>query len=499
MRTIDEVYDVLDESDLKFKRRLYESLKANGHMFTLDEIGRLVEVDEADLVVDEDVPEQDPTTIKISDLVNDNFYQLFSPSNPIKQPYRIFKGGRSSFKSSAISVKLVYDFIQDDRANTICFRKVAKYLSTSVYEQIKWAIIQLNIQDQFTFLKSPLKIIHNSTNTAFYFYGVDDPLKIKSAKIAEGYVKDLWYEEAAEFESKEEIDTVNDTFIRQELPADMQTNIYYSYNPPRNPYNWINIWLEELEAEGNNKDYYIHHSTYEEDKKGFLSKQFVEKVERIRHTDKDYHDWMYRGLVTGLGNTIYNYKLFNVIDQVPSDDRLILADITIDPGHSASASTYLFIGYTLKRRIIILDTYYYSPANKISKKAPSELSKDLWTFSQDNVKQYNLPIDTWTIDSADGALSNQFMKDYGIVLTPARKGKKIQMVENVRDLLALKRIDVLDTPNNQIFLEEHKMYRWNEKSLEPGKDPEVLKIDDHTCDAFQYYVANNASKLELRV
>lgn len=70
-------------------------------------------------------------------------------------------------KSSVISLKLVIDFLDDPQGNVICLRKVAKYLSTSVYEQIKWAIYMLGVEDEFFFGKSPLKIEHKETKTAF--------------------------------------------------------------------------------------------------------------------------------------------------------------------------------------------------------------------------------------------------------------------------------------------------------------------------------------------
>lgn len=430
-------------------------------------------------------------TIKISDLINDNFRCLFN--GKITAPNRIFKGGRSSFKSSAISIKLVYDFLRDDKANTICFRRVANYISVSIYEQIKWAIMMLGVEDQFKFLKSPAQIIHKRTNTAFYFYGVDDPMKIKSAKIAEGYVKDLWFEETAEFLSKEDIDTVADTFIREQLPDGKQVNVYYSYNPPRSPYNWINEWLEEVKDD---PDYFIHHSTYAQDKKGFLSKQLVRRIEAIKRNDKDYYRWMYLGEVVGLGDVVYNIDTINQVDELPSDDRLIMADISIDTGYAQSATTFLFIGYTLKGRSILLDTYYYSPKHQVNKKAPSDFSKDLWEFAQRLTREYKVDVDTWVIDSADAALRNQFFNDYGIALQPSRKGTKAEMIESVRALFALGNFYVLKTDNNKVFIEEHKKYQWDKKTLK-HKNPKVIEENDHTCDALQYYVMANGQKLKL--
>src|SRR5690554_7427978 len=102
--------------------------------------------------------------VNIPSLVNKNFYDFWLN----EKPYSILSGGRSSMKSSNISLKLVVDFLDDDDGNVVCLRKVGKYLSTSVYEQIKWAIYMLKVEDEFIFGKVPLKITHKKTNTAFY-------------------------------------------------------------------------------------------------------------------------------------------------------------------------------------------------------------------------------------------------------------------------------------------------------------------------------------------
>jgi phage terminase large subunit len=428
-------------------------------------------------------------TIRITDLINPVFYSFWLN----EKPNAILKGGRSSMKSSVISLKLVTDFMNDPNGNVVVLRKVAKYLSTSVYEQIKWAIYMLGLEDEFVFGKSPLVIRHKPTGTAFYFYGCDDPMKIKSAKIAKGYVMALWFEELAEFDGVEDIDIVADTFIRQDL-GDKEVKIYYSYNPPRNPYDWVNEWVD---SKRNDPDYFIHHSTYLDDEKGFLSAQLIRKIENYKQTDEEYYRWMYLGEVIGLGDMVYNINHFRWIDELPEDDDLLLIDIAIDSGYQTSATAFLGLGLTKKLNVILLDTYYYSPANKSVKKAPSDFSKDLWEFEQRLVKTYGKPIDNRTIDSAEGALRNQYFKDYGIRLHPIAKKKKVNMIENVQDLLAQGRFFMLRNENNQIFYEEHKKYQWDAETLN-SDDPKVIKEDDHTCDAFQYYVNDNLQKLNLK-
>jgi len=205
---------------------------------------------------------------------------------------------------------------------------------------------------------------------------------------------------------------------------------------------------------------------------------------------------MYKGDVIGLGDMVYNMNHFNLISQLPEDDDLILIDIAIDTGHQVSATTYLAFGLTKKGNVILLDTYYYSPENKVVKRAPSEFSTDLNEFVTNATAVFRRYIDQQTIDSAEG-LRNQYFKDYGVRLHPVAKKKKVTMIENVYDLLSQGRFFILDTENNKVFYEEHKRYQWDSKTLQTP-NPEVIKVDDHTCDAFQYYVNDNLQKLKLK-
>ena len=71
------------------------------------------------------------------------------------------------------------------------------------------------------------------------------------------------------------------------------------------------------------------------------------------------------------------------------------------------------------------------------------------------------------------------------------------MIDYVQSLLAQGRVFVLDTPNNKVFMEQHRQYQWDEKSME-SDDPKVIKENDHTVDAFKYMVLDNARVLGLK-
>lgn len=102
-----------------------------------------------------------------------------------------------------------------------------------------------------------------------------------------------------------------------------------------------------------------------------------------------------------------------------------------------------------------------------------------------------------TIDSAEGALDNQFYKDYGIHWYKVHKLKKADMIDRTQDLLAQGRFFYLNIPANEIFIHEHERYQWDEKTLQ-SDNPEVIKVADHTVDAFMYLCISNERDFGLR-
>jgi phage terminase large subunit len=129
-------------------------------------------------------------------------------------------------------------------------------------------------------------------------------------------------------------------------------------------------------------------------------------------------------------------------------------------------------------------------------------------------------VDRETVDSADGAVRNQYYKDYGIRLYPVNKGKnKEELIEFSQDFISRCKFRIIDNPNNKIFKKEMTNYSWCIESVEKGKpNPDKLEKElssteiyynthskdysyhyaDHTVDAFQYYVKDNLRKLQLR-
>lgn len=413
------------------------------------------------------------------------------------KPYNVLKGGRNSFKSSVIALKLVYMMLRyiraKETANVVVIRKVANTIRDSVFNKVWWAISMFGATGRFDKTVSPFKITHKKTGSTFYFYGQDDFQKLKSNDI--GNIIAVWYEEAAEFSNQEDFDQSNVTFMRQKHPRAKFVQFFWSYNPPRNPYSWINEWFESIKT---NENYLAHSSTYLDDKLGFVTDQMLEDIERIKENDYDYYRYLYLGEAVGLGNNVYNMSTFHPLETLPSDDKLIGVSFSLDGGHQQSATACCAFGITAKGKVILLDTWYYSPAGQVVKKAPSQLSQDIYYFTTKVISKYKVPILQYTIDSAEGALRNQMYLDFAIRWHPVAKLKKVTMIDTFQSLLAEGRFYYLNTENNKVFIEEHKMYRWDEKTIK-SDNPNVIKEDDHTCDTSQYFVLDNAKILGLRV
>lgn len=434
--------------------------------------------------------------INIQKEVNPHFKTVWKT----KKPYNVLKGGRSSFKSSVIALLLVYMLIpylnKCEKANIVVIRKVANTIRDSVYLKMQWALSKFFILDDFKCNVTPFKIVHKRTGSTIYFYGQDDFQKLKSNDI--NNLIAVWYEEAAEFDSREDFDQTNATFIRQKHDLADIVRVFWSYNPPRNPYSWINEWSDSLETADN---YLIHKSSYLDDELGFVTEQMLEEIERIKENDYDYYRYLYLGEPVGLGTNVYNMSLFKPIKEISDDERINFLYYSADGGHSVSATTCLCVGLTNKGNVILLNTYYYSPQGKVVKKAPDELSHDLYEFlkrTSNDERWSNAIIQRRTIDSAEAAIRNQYYKDYKQRWSPVAKKKKIDMIDYVHALLAQGRFYYLDILENKIFIEEHKKYQFKENTLN-SDNPDVIKEDDHTCDAFQYFAVDNARDLNLKV
>ena len=234
--------------------------------------------------------------VSLSEVIAPAFYDIHKLIKQNAYNHYWEKGGRGSCKSSFISIEIILNLIKDPNAHAICFRKVGKFLETSVYNQIKWAIDKLGLKPYFRFYKSPLRIEYIRTGQLILFMGLDDPDKARSIKLPFGYIKIGWFEELNQFDGMKEVREVIRSFLRGGDDA----LIFYSYNPPEEINNWVNL---ESTKEVDNR--HVHHTTYLEVDPDWLGKTFILEAEMLKENAPQQYKHAYLGEVVGTGLNVF--------------------------------------------------------------------------------------------------------------------------------------------------------------------------------------------------
>ena len=452
-------------------------------------------------------------TIDIKDIIAPHFYNTFNS----KKAHQIYKGGRGSTKTSMLAIKVDEFNLEYESCNAIVIKRYQNTIRNSVFKEIKRAFRRLGLFEGVDYLAtvSPFQVHINQTGNNIYFAGGDDYEKVKGFIDEDAPIKMVWFEEPTEFDSQDQIDQIIATFSRGN---DDWFTTMYSFNPPRNRFHWINLWVEDM---AKRDDVLIHHSDYRTVPEKWLGKAFIKEAERLKQYDPKRYEWIYLGKVIGIEGLIYNPDLFIIEDAnyiEKNNIRILYVDFSIDCGHQTSATSCGAYGYGSDGRWYRLDTYYYSPHEKARKKAPSELAQDLFEFRKAICMKYKTIVDNETIDSAEGALRNQYYAMFGIDLNPVNKGKdKEELIEYSQDFIDTGKYVILNNTNNWIHIKELKNYMWLKDSVEKGK-PEPDKKEkelkeetyyntytndysyyyaEHSCDDFQYWVKDNLQKLGL--
>nr|DAX56692.1 MAG TPA: large terminase [Caudoviricetes sp.] len=407
--------------------------------------------------------------LKISDLLTPRFYPLYSAWKSNKYTRLVCKGGRGSAKSTNIALILVVDLMQYP-VNTICFRKVGETLRKSVYEQIKWAIKFLGVEEYFEYKLSPLEIMYKERGNKFIFMGVDDPQKSKSIKEAQFPVARYWFEELAEFKNEDEVETVLNSIFRGKLEKGLIYKGFFSYNPPKMKHNWVNKKYNYSFIENN---VYVHHSTYLENP--HISEEFIKEAEAVKAKDETKYRLVYMG--EPIGNGLVPFPNLE-IREIEASEIAGLEKFRngVDWGYGVDPLAFVRWGYDKKKGIIYALDEYYGVGLKNRNLANYILSK-----GYDELVM---------CDSAEPKSIDE-LKEYDISAWGAKKGAgSVEYGEKwLSDLEAIV-IDPKRTPN---ISREFEMIDYD-TDREGNPLPRLCDSNNHTIDATRYAFSNDMKK-----
>ena len=241
-------------------------------------------------------------TIDIKNIIAPHFYKTFNS----KKRHQIYKGGRGSTKTSMIAIKIDEFNLEYENCNAIIIKRYQNTIRNSVFKEIKRALKRLGLNENVDYKAtvSPFQIHIFQTRNNIYFAGGDDYEKVKGFIDEDAPIKMVWFEELTEFDDADQIDQIIATFSRGNNDW---FNVLYSFNPPKNRFHWINLWVEKM---SNRDDVLIHHSDYRTVPEKWLGKEFIEEAERLKKYDEKRWRWIYLGEVIGIEGLIYNPDLF---------------------------------------------------------------------------------------------------------------------------------------------------------------------------------------------
>ena len=370
----------------------------------------------------------------------------------------VFEGGRGGLKSSFVAFKIVELIKNNPQMHACITRQVAGTLKDSVYANMKWAINELGLMEEFECKVSPLEIKYIKTGQTIYFRGLDDETKLKSIKPEFGYIGILWKEEKDQMKGDAQERSVNQSVLR----GGDESYDFSSYNPPKSKSNWVN----RIKLVPNPKRI-IHHSSYLEAPAEWLGQKFIDDAAHLKEINPEAYEHEYLGIPNGDGGNVFEYlEIRDITDEEISRMDRIFAGV--DYGWYPDAFCYL-------------RTYYDSAREKIY--LIDELYVNKWSNSKtaDWIKKKGYDDYTMICDSAEPKSVNDF-RDAGLPARGAIKGPG--SIEYGFKFLQTKTIviDPKRTPNAYKEITEYEYDRDKEGNVISG----YPDGNDHAISALRY-------------
>lgn len=370
----------------------------------------------------------------------------------------VFEGGRGGLKSSFVAFKIVELIKNNPQMHACITRQVAGTLKDSVYANMKWAINELGLMEEFECKVSPLEIKYIKTGQTIYFRGLDDETKLKSIKPEFGYIGILWKEEKDQMKGDAQERSVNQSVLR----GGDESYDFSSYNPPKSKSNWVN----RIKLVPNPKRV-IHHSSYLEAPAEWLGQKFIDDAAHLKEINPEAYEHEYLGVPNGDGGNVFEYlEIRDIADEEISRMDRIFAGV--DYGWYPDAFCYL-------------RTYYDSAREKIY--LIDELYVNKWSNSKtaDWIKKKGYDDYTMICDSAEPKSVNDF-RDAGLPAKGAIKGPG--SIEYGFKFLQTKTIviDPKRTPNAYKEITEYEYDRDKEGNVISG----YPDGNDHAISALRY-------------
>jgi len=403
------------------------------------------------------------TQIKIKDVIGKN-YDLFWND---KHFYRVVKGSRGSKKSKTIAINMIYRIMKYPESNLLVIRRVFNTLRNSCRADLIWAINRLKVNHLWRVPKGEHTLTYLPTGQQILFAGLDDPLKLTSITVAQGYLNFVWIEEAFQIEKQEMFETLEES-IRGILPPHLFHQITLSFNPWSEDH-WLRKRFYNDTYDREYEDDLIYATTTDYTMNEFLDEITIKRFEEMkikrpnRYRVAGLGEW---GIAEGLVYNNWEILDFDAIELLKKDFSLEAA-FGLDFGFTNDPSAFIAVIVDLRnKRLFIFDEFYKK--RLLNNEIAEEIK--LRGYSKDEI----------TADCAE-AKSIEEIRRHGVSRIKQSSKGKGSVNQGIQ---YIQQFDIYVHPKCTNTIMEFKNYVWEEKN---GKT--LNKAADnynHLMDALRY-------------
>ena len=383
------------------------------------------------------------TQIKIKDVIGKN-YDLFWND---KHFYRVVKGSRGSKKSKTIAINMIYRIMKYPESNLLVIRRVFNTLRNSCRADLIWAINRLKVNHLWRVPKGEHTLTYLPTGQQILFAGLDDPLKLTSITVAQGYLNFVWIEEAFQIEKQEMFETLEES-IRGILPPHLFHQITLSFNPWSEDH-WLRKRFYNDTYEREYIDDLIYAITTDYTMNEFLDEVTLKRFEEMkikrpnRFRVAGLGEW---GIAEGLVYNNWEVLEFDPVKLLRSDFSLEAA-FGLDFGFTNDPSAFIAVIVDLRnKRLFIFDEFYKK--RLLNNEIAEEIK--IRGYSKDEI----------TADCAE-AKSIEEIRRHGISRIKQSSKGKGSVNQGIQ---YIQQFDIYVHPKCTNTIMEFKNYVWEEKN-----------------------------------
>ena len=391
--------------------------------------------------------------ISLPDVVGKGYASFWNS----RKRYVVCKGSRGSKKSKTTALWHIYNMMKYPLSNTVVIRKTERTLRNSCYSDLQWATERLGVGHLWKTTVSPLELTYIPTGQKIIFRGLDDPLKITSISVPNGFINFLWIEEAYEINKESDFDMLDES-IRGELPEGYFKRITITFNP-WNEHHWLKSRFFDNPSDNVLSMTTTYRCNEWLDSSDISLFEDMKKRNPRRYQVAGLGNW---GVIDGLVYENWREEVFTL-----SEIRNCETVSGLDFGYT-NDPTALFIGFLDQenKKLYVWDELY---EKGLSNKRIFERITEMG-YSKERI----------TADSAEPKSIDE-LKGYGLRVNPAKKGKDsiLNGIQWIQDL------EIVIHPRCVNFLTEIGNYTWKEDKF-GRKLNEPIDDSNHLMDAMRY-------------